>query len=134
MPPNGQVTFCYRIEIGSFRRADRKFCVKVSPAADHVAGVQPVCTPGVLVLSKKRLATPQPTGSAKRPLTNAPLDLAEIIERGVFVIVERSRVIQTHVERRSSVQLRERPFPSWALQRGQITDAQDATRRATCRR
>jgi hypothetical protein len=38
VPPNGQVTFCYRIEIGSFRRADRKFCVKVSPAADHVAG------------------------------------------------------------------------------------------------
>mmetsp|Transcript_27933 Transcript_27933/g.86696 ORF Transcript_27933/g.86696 Transcript_27933/m.86696 type:complete len:307 (+) Transcript_27933:273-1193(+) len=47
--------FDYRIEVGSLRADDRKFCVKVVPNADHVAGVLPAVTPGLLVLSKKRL-------------------------------------------------------------------------------
>jgi len=76
VPPNGQVSFCYRIDIGSFRRADRKFSVKVSPAAQYVQGIQSVCTPGVLVLSKKRLAAPS-AETTKRRATEATMDVSE---------------------------------------------------------
>ena len=76
VPPNVQVSFCYRIEIGSFRRADRKFSVKVSPAAQHVQGIQSVCTPGVLVLSKKRLAAPS-AETTKRRATEVTMDVSE---------------------------------------------------------
>ena len=58
--PGAVVYFDYRIEVGSLRADDRKFCVKVSPDASHVAGVLPAITPGLLVLSKKRIAEPAP--------------------------------------------------------------------------
>ena len=38
--PGAVVYFDYRIEVGSLRADDRKFCVKVSPDASHVAGVR----------------------------------------------------------------------------------------------
>ena len=58
--PGAVVYFDYRIEVGSLRADDRKFCIKVSPDASHVAGVLPAITPGLLVLSKKRIAEPPP--------------------------------------------------------------------------
>ena len=76
VPPNGQVSFCYRIDIASFKRADRKFSVKVSPVAQHAQGIQSVCTPGVLVLSKKRLVAPS-AETTKRRATEATMDVSE---------------------------------------------------------
>lgn len=66
VPAGGVVNFSYRFELGSFRRADRKFCVKISADARdglplaHAAAIGPALTPGVLVLSKKKLEPDHP--------------------------------------------------------------------------
>lgn len=64
------VSFSYRIELGSFRRADRSFAVKVEvsdPLAEgkHVV-VDPCLTPPVYVLSKKKIEPGVP--QAPRPV------------------------------------------------------------------
>ena len=60
-PPHAkETTFYYRLELGSFRRADRKFSVRVSAADGAEAGVIPCLAPPVLVLSKTK-----PLGSAR---------------------------------------------------------------------
>jgi len=66
--PGSTTYFDYRIEVGSLRADDRKFCVKVVPNAPHVAGVLPAVTPGLLVLSKKRLTGPDGQPESGDPL------------------------------------------------------------------
>ena len=59
LPNTGAVVyFDYRIELLSLRADNRKFCVKVSPDASHVAGVLPAIAPGLLVMSEKPIAKP----------------------------------------------------------------------------
>jgi len=73
-------TFYYRIELGSFRRADRKFRVQISTAARAPGGPPPVAscaTPPLLVLSKKKVEPGReaaPGGSAE-PRRAFPDDL-----------------------------------------------------------
>lgn len=65
VPPEGSASFYYRFELGSFRRADRKFSVKIVPDAPHVAHIARAVTPGVLVLSKKKLEADHPAVAAE---------------------------------------------------------------------
>lgn len=65
------VTFSYRIELGSFRRADRSFAVRVEADLDAAhrpssyasvamcRSIEPCITPAVYVLSKKKLSDHQ---------------------------------------------------------------------------
>ena len=71
-PPHAkETTFYYRLELGSFRRADRKFLVRVS-AAD---GIIPCLTPPLLVLSKTKPL------DASAPLS-PPTELPDGLRRG----------------------------------------------------
>ena len=75
-PPHAkETTFYYRLELGSFRRADRKFSVRVSAADGAEAGVIPCLAPPVLVLSKKKPL------DASAPLS-PPTELPDTLRRG----------------------------------------------------
>ena len=80
VPAGGTVSFSYRFELGSFRRADQKFCLKISADAReglslaHVAAVAPALTPGVLVLSKKKLEPDHPSYEAEQLCKKRKLD------------------------------------------------------------
>jgi hypothetical protein len=65
VPAGGVLNFSYRFPILSSRHADRKFCVKISVDARggcpaSAAGIWPAFTPGVAVLSQKKLAPDHP--------------------------------------------------------------------------
>ena len=77
-PPHAkETTFYYRLELGSFRRADRKFRVRVSAAdgAEAGAGVAQCLTPPLLVLSKTKPL------DASAPLS-PPTELPDGLRRG----------------------------------------------------
>ena len=77
-PPHAkETTFYYRLELGSFRRADRKFRVRVSAAdgAEAGAGVSQCLTPPLLVLSKTKPL------DASAPLS-PPTELPDGLRRG----------------------------------------------------
>ncbi len=77
-PPHAkETTFYYRLELGSFRRADRKFSVRVSAAdgAEAGAGVAQCLTPPLLVLSKTKPL------DASAPLS-PPTELPDGLRRG----------------------------------------------------
>ena len=73
----GTAAFEYRFELGSFRRADRKFRVKI---VDDAGRYPPILTSAVLVLSKKKLADELPTAAAlarKRARAATPDDSSD---------------------------------------------------------
>ena len=75
-PPHAkETTFYYRLELGSFRRADRKFLVRVSAADGAEAGIIPCLTPPLLVLSKTKPL------DASAPLS-PPTELPDGLRRG----------------------------------------------------
>ena len=79
-PPHAkETTFYYRLELSSFRRADRKYSVRISSgisAADGAeAGVIPCLAPPVLVLSKTKPL------DASAPLS-PPSELPDGLRRG----------------------------------------------------
>eukprot|EP00635_Sarcinochrysidales_sp_CCMP3193_P012276 CAMPEP_0118893690 /NCGR_PEP_ID=MMETSP1166-20130328/2797_1 /TAXON_ID=1104430 /ORGANISM="Chrysoreinhardia sp, Strain CCMP3193" /LENGTH=343 /DNA_ID=CAMNT_0006832531 /DNA_START=105 /DNA_END=1136 /DNA_ORIENTATION=+ len=82
IPADGDsVVVSYRIELGSFRRADRSFALKAElalekpPAGGGGGGggekVEPCVTPAVYVLSKKKLEQQKPTAAGKRRMVDA---------------------------------------------------------------
>ena len=79
-PPHAkETTFYYRLELSSFRRADRKYSVRISSgisAADGAeAGIIPCLTPPLLVLSKTKPL------DASAPLS-PPTELPDGLRRG----------------------------------------------------
>ena len=75
-PPHAkETTFYYRLELGSFRRADRNFRVCVMAADGAEAGIIPCLTPPLLVLSKTKPL------DASAPLS-PPTELPDGLRRG----------------------------------------------------
>ena len=88
-PPHAkETTFYYRLELGSFRRADRKFRVRVSAADGAEAGIIPCLTPPYSCSprrslsmhphhSLRRLSYPTAYGVARDPLDGSARVRAE---------------------------------------------------------